>query len=170
MVNGSGFGPYAAIGIEQCSPLLVGSPNPTSECDTSKVVLAATDASGAFTTVVRILQTGALAPDDFSPADVDAVCPPPTDSAQCVIVARNTTDQNQQALAPIAFKTGPVQATVMAASVSATGGGPLPATGAGPRTLVLAGSGLLLIDVGYLLVSATRPPAPHGLSSRKRRG
>jgi hypothetical protein len=165
VVSGSGFDPFAAIGLKECSPLVATAASPTAECDTSKVVLAASDGSGAFTSVVKVLQTGALAPYGFAPADPAATCPPAPGAANCVIVATESTNADQQALAPIAFAGAPpaAGATVLAARVSAPG--TLPATGAGPLTLLLTGVALGLIDLGYLLVSATRP-APRPLLRR----
>ena len=165
VVSGTGVDRIAAIGLQECSPLVATTASPTAECDTSKVVLAASDGSGAFTSVFKILQTGALAPYGFAPADPAATCPPAPGAANCVIVATETADANQQALAPIAFASAPpvAGATVLAASVSPAG--TLPATGAGPLTLLLTGVALGLIDLGYLLVSATRP-APRPLLRR----
>lgn len=166
VVTGSNFDPFSTIALVECSPLAATSSNAQDECDITKVVFVTSDASGAFTGTVKILKTGATKPYDFSPADPKAVCPPAA-GADCVIAAANAGNQSQQAAVAIHFQgsssgTTTSTASVLAASTTST----LPKTGAGPMTFVLLGLALLLIDLGYMLMSATRPAPDPGLLRR----
>jgi hypothetical protein len=61
-------------------------------------------------------------------------------------------------------------ATVLGETVDSTSGSsdPLPRTGAPDSTLVLLGLSIVLIDLGYLLVTAQRPVGNHTLGRRIR--
>ena len=144
-------------------------PDPSNACDVSKLVVASTDPGGSFTSSVRVLETGAPAPDDFQAPDPDAVCPPTEVPDSCVISAVNASRPAQQASVPFSFNVAAAATTVPGAQVLAqtvsfgAGGTPsaaaatLPRTGLSRSTFLLLGLGLVLIDLGYLLVSATRP-------------
>jgi neocarzinostatin family protein len=166
-VTGSGFDAGATVAVLECSPLAATAASAQNECDITHAATTTATAAGAISVNFKVVESGAAAPNNFAPSDSKAVCPPPAGQADCVIAAANILNQSEHGSVDITFMGTQAQTSTAAsrgqASTSGTtthntsGTAALPNTGPGRVTLILLGGGLLLLDLGYVAITSTRP-------------
>jgi hypothetical protein len=182
-VTGSGFPHHDALAVLECSPGANGGANAESYCDVAGLVEVTTDGNGAFSTKLTVA-TGVIGsvPDAICPPASGAcfiaaselsttskvraqvsisfaasASPTPTPTPSSSVSSASPGSGSGSSNSGSGSKSGSASSNDSSAD-SAASADTLPFTGTGASTWVLVAIGLFVLDIGYLLMSATRPP------------